>query len=246
MHFNLKRLFHFFVVLVLSLTIIYLPSHAQHRSGGMNADGNLLGGSKAGSGGGYIPTAGWTIAANGGFEKPLGDLKDTYKAAPTFGITLSKRTNHFILSAAVDYRQYEPIQSVYPIELEFMGQTTIIGSITINNFKGIGAYVGGAYEMLITPGSSFYIGLNGGYIFSSTTLTIDDGTTSESGSVKDNIPFISPKIGLNVAVTNRINLGVEARYSVGISKGNYNITTADTPTQSFKSVTGNLFLSYSF
>ena len=246
MRFKFKPLFYFFVIPVLSLLIISLPSQAQVRSGGMNADGNLLGGSTSGGGTAYIPTEGWSVALNGGYESPMANLKETYKAVPTAGIMLSKKMNHLILSGGIDYREYVPKEAVSPIELEYLGQTTTIGTITISNFRGVGAYVGAAYETLITPASSFYLGINGGYIFTLNTLIVDDGTDIQSSSVKTNIPLLTPKIGLNFAVTNRIGIGLEGRYTLGLAKGYYNVTMLDIPTQSFKSVAANLILHYNF
>ncbi|MGY3215453.1 hypothetical protein [Mucilaginibacter sp. HD30] len=246
MHFKFKRLFYFFVIPVLSLMVICLPSQAQHLSGGMNADGNLLGGSKRGSGGAYLPTEGWSLAANGGIEAPLGDLRDSYKSAPTFGLTLSKKTNHFILSLTTDYRAYQPKQISYPIEVEFNGQVIAAGEIGISNFTGVGAYLGAAYEWLITPSASFYAGLNGGYMFSKysfTTETLQDITVT---SQTNNIPFLGPKLGLNFAVTNRINVGIEARYSVSLAKTKVDEFFDAPITPDFKAYAGNLFLIYNF
>ena len=212
----------------------------------MNADGNLLGGSNSGSGAAYIPTSGLSIAVNVGYESPMANVKEAYKAAPTAGITLSKKMNHLIFSGGIDYREYVPKEAVSPIELEYLGQTTTVGTITISNFRGVGAYVGAAYETLITPASSFYLGVNGGYIFTLNTLIVDDGTDIQSSSVKTNIPLLTPKIGLNFAVTNRIGIGLEGRYTLGLAKGYYNVTMLDIPTQSFKSVAANLILQYNF
>jgi hypothetical protein len=173
-------------------------------------------------------------------------MREIYKGGPTFGVSLTKRVSHFILSGAVDYRLYQPIQASFPIELEFLGETTTIGTLTFSNFTGIGASVGGAYETSITPSASFYIGLNGGFIFSSHSLTVESDIDIQTETIKSNIPYIGPKIGLNFAVTNAINIGVEARYNLGLSKNNYNITTIDSPPDSFKSYAGNLFLTYNF
>lgn len=244
MQFRLKRPFHFVVPVVL-LTIICFSARAQRS--GMNADGNVLGGSKAGGGsGGYITTDGWSLAVNGGYEAPLGTLKESYKATPTFGLNASKKINHLILSGTVDYRAYKPIQSSFPIEVEIMGQSFIAGEITISNFTATGVYLGAAYEWLITPSASFYGGLNGGYMFSKysfITETPDEVSTISSSS---NIPFLGPKIGLNFAVSNNINIGIEARYSVSVAKAKVDETFELPFTPEFKAYAGNIFLSYNF
>lgn len=212
----------------------------------MNADGNLLGGSKKGSGGAYLPTEGWSLAVNGGYESPLGDLRDSYKSAPTFGLTLSKKANHFIFSLTTDYRAYEPKQVSFPIEVEVNGQVVTAGEIRLSNFTGVGAYLGIAREWLITPSASIYAGLNGGYVFSKYSFTVETPLDVTVESQTKNILFMGPKLGLNFAVTNRINIGVEARYSVSIAKTKPDDTFDAPITPDFKAYAGNLFLTYNF
>jgi len=230
--------------------IICKPSQAQHRSGGMNADGNLLGGSKRGGGGlGYLPTEGWALAVNGGYETPLGDLKQTYKAGPTFGLTVINRWKHFILSGTVDYRIYQPKIRTGIYEVEVNGQMVAAGEINFSNFNGLGLYLGAAYEVQITPGSSFYAGVNLGSIRSSYSYSY-----SKSQGVEFDVPetppstigYVGPKLGLNFALGNNIILGAEARYSFSVSGVSINSFDGTSSTEGFKSAAGNLFLAYSF
>jgi len=223
--------------------IICLPAQAQRRSGGMNADGDLLGGSSRGGGaGGYIPTDGWSLAVNGGYEMPQGDLKDSYKGAPTFGLTLSKRENHFIFSGTVDYRKFMPKEATTDLDPTQPGLATL----TISDFTGIGLYISGAYEFLITPGSSFYIGVNGGYIYSSSSAEVDSPFGGQFISNKTRIPYLGPKLGLNFAINNTINVGVQARYSLSVTGATFSSRADPSYTPGFGSVAANLFLIYNF
>lgn len=238
----------FFVVATsfLFFSFVFLTK-AQAQRRGYNADGNVLGGSNSGSGGlGYLPTDGWMIALNGGYEGPIGDLKEFYKGGPTFGISLMKRWNHFIFSGSVDYRMYQPKQSDFFFQYEYLGQVVSTGTISYSNFKGVGAYLGAAYEVLITPSASFYFGVNLGGIRSQYDFSATDGQLFDiSASEKSNIAFFGPKLGLNLALTNRIGLGAEARYSAGLAGAKYD-ETGEAVTKAYKSGAANLFLSYSF
>jgi hypothetical protein len=251
MHFTFKRLLYTFAIPVLSLMIICLPSQAQRRSGGLNADGNLLGGSSAGSAsGGYLPTEGWAVALNGGYETPIGTLKETYKAGPTFGLTVINRRNHFMLTGTVDYRTYQPKVSSGPFEVEVNGQLVAVGEVSLSNFNGLGLYLGAAYEVQITPGSSFYAGVNLGSIRSSYSYSFSSdypGIEFDDPEMPSStIGYVGPKIGLNFALGNRISLGAEARYSFSVSGVSINSFDGTTSTEGFKSAAGNLFLAYSF
>jgi|GEM_PF-1713163 len=248
MHFSFKRLFCFFAIPVLALLIICLPAHAQRRYGGMNADGNLLGGSTASSGSvAEIPTSAWSIAQNTGYETPLGDFKDIYKGAPTFGISVFKRWNHLIIGGTIDYRSYTPKASsvAYPVD---EANPNIIAAISYSKFTGIGAYVSAAYEVPIVPSASFYIGANLGSIFSkySYELTVGESYTEHGGGNYGQMPYIAPKLGLNFAVSNAITVGIEARYSLKYGGGSYNSREGGSVTQGFSSAAGNLVLAYNF
>lgn len=225
--------------------IISTSLQAQHRSNGMNADGNLLGGSNAGSGGAYIPTEGWAIAVNGGYETTLGELRDIYKAAPTFGLSLIERRNHFIFSLTADYRSFLPKQASFTFPYEVMGQT-INGEIIYGNFQGVGVYAGAAYQMLITPSAGFYIGANIGSVFSKYEYVATvEPYYSETGGESKKMNYVAPKIGLNFAVANSLTLGVEARYSLKFG-GTYNSRSGGSFSEGYNSVAGNLILAYSF
>lgn len=245
MHSALIKFFVAATSLLFFLMIFLLPAQAQRR--GINADGNLLGGSNSGGGGlGYLPTDGWMIALNGGYEGPIGDLKEFYKGGPVFGISLMKRWNHFIFSGSVDYRMYQPKQSEFFFQYEYMGQVVSTGTVTYSNFKGAGGYLGAAYEIPFTPSASFYFGVNLGGIRSQYSFSATDGQLFDiSASEKSNIAFFGPKLGLNLAITNNIGLGAEARYSAGLSGAKYD-ETGEATTKSYKSAAANLFLSYSF
>ncbi len=242
MHFSPKRYFYSFVVSVLVITASCTSLQAQRRVGGMNADGNVLGGSKSGSGPyGYITSHGWSVAANGGFELPLGDLRETYKGGPSFGGTLSKKINHNIISASVDYRVYDPKQSVFVDE-----SAGFPISLYYSSFSGLNAYLGVAHEWLITNSASFYAGFNGGYMITKFDMLIETPIGVEPYSQRSNVPFLGPKLGLNFAVSNRIIIGAETRYNFSIGKGNIGAAQGPDISASLKSVAANLSLNYNF
>lgn len=232
------------IVLALTLTLFLCCRQAQaQRRSGLNADGDLLSGSSAGSsGGGYLPTEGWSVSLNAGFEAPQGDLKADYKGAPTFGATVARRLNHFIFSATVDYRQLKPKQAVSEADPDQPG----LGTVTIGNFNGLGLYVGAAYEFLLTPGASIYAGLNGGYIYSSTNVEVESMGFSTSASSSTQVPYFGPKLGFNFAVGNNVSVGIQGRYSLSVTGVSANSRTGAYVTPGYGSVAGNLFLTYSF
>ncbi len=235
----------FISITLLSFTI---STYAQHRSIGMNADGNVLGGSRAGGGGGYLPTSGWALSVHGGYENPIGSITEIYKAGPSFGLSVINRRNHFILSGAVDYRSFVPKHRVLPFEIEFNEQVVASGEITLTNFTGLGVYLGAAYEFMITPGASFYAGVNLGAIRTDyyATYSGTEAETTEEDPTKSTTPYLGPKLGLNFALGNKISLGAEAKYTLGLGKIAFNSIDGTPTTQGFKSVAGNLFLTYSF
>jgi hypothetical protein len=230
-------------ILFILLVIIWSPSNAQRRNTpGINGDGDVLGGSSHNSGG-YTAQDGWLVSLNGGYESPLGDLKEIYKGAPTFGVTVRKRMGSLVYSGTIDYRKYKPKQSTFTYTDEDVYSYTA----TYGDYSGIGLYGGIAYELPLGGLVSIYGGVNGGYMITKYEMSMQDGEDvilSESASTS--AIYIGPKAGFNVAVSNNMSIGVEARYSLGVVGANYNSREGGSVTPGFNSYAGNLFLTYSF
>ena len=245
MHFHFYNRFNFraaFVIIVL-FTTISLPLYAQNGSRGINADGDVLGGSSYNSGG-YGLRDSWMIALNGGYESPLGDLKDIYKGAATFGLNVRKRMGNLVYSGTIDYRAYKPRQRSFAYTVDDVNYFTAAYS----NYTGAGIYLGIAYELPVSGLVSVYGGINGGFILTKFKLSgqDDDGSTYFSQSATDQTTYIAPKAGFNILVSENISIGIEAKYSIGIAGANYNTRDGGSVTRAFNSYAGNLFLIYSF
>ncbi|MBK0380743.1 hypothetical protein [Mucilaginibacter segetis] len=223
--------------------IIWSPSKAQHSSSkGMNADGDVMHGNSYNSGG-IIRQDGWSVALSGGYEAPLGDLKETYNAAPTFGATVTRRMGNVIYTGTADYRSYKPKQSEFPYTYDDVTYLTA----TYSNYQGIGLYAGIGYELPITGLLDVYGGINGGVMFTKYEMYATDGAYTDSYvSSSSKISYLGPKLGFNCAINRKISIGIEARYSLGISGASYNTRYGGSTTKAFNSYAGNLFLTYSF
>jgi len=228
-----------FALLIVSIS----TANAQRRrSAGINADGDLLGGSNhSSSSGSTAGEDGWAVALNAGYESPLGEVKELYKGAPTFGVSLIRREGNVLYSGTVDYRSYKPIQAT---ETENGGG----GEVTAHssNYTGIGLYLGIAYQVPL--GSlNVYGGVNGGFVQTKYDYSIDDGTTTyAAGSANTSTTYIAPKLGFNVPISGNISLGLEGRYSLGVVGANINSRDGGEITKGFNSYAGNAFLIYSF
>lgn len=227
---------------ILFVLLITICSTAKaQRSAGMNADGDVLGGSNHSSGS-YIMQDGWSVSLNGGYESPLGDLKEIYKGAPTFGVTVRKRMGSLVYSGTIDYRQYKPKQSTFT----YSDEDTYSYTATYGKYSGIGLYAGLAYEVPVGS-ASIYGGINGGYVITKYEMIMQDGDDLFlSQSASESAVYIGPKVGLNFPVSNNLGVGLEARYSLGIVGANYNSREGGSVTPGFNSYAGNLFLTYSF
>jgi len=228
----------FFLFVILSLT-----ANAQRNTPGINGDGDMLGGSSYNSGG-IIRQDGWSIALNGGYESPLGELKDVYKGAPTFGITVNRRVGNVVYSGTVDYRSYKPKQAEFLYNYYDQAFLTAVYS----NYRGIGGYLGIAYEVPISGLLDVYVGVNGGFMLTSFSMDAsdDEGYVGLSSSSSSSTSYIGPKLGFNCAVSSNFSIGIEGRYSLGFSGASYNSREGGSVTSSFHSYAGNLFLVFNF
>jgi hypothetical protein len=228
----------FFVLTLLS----YSPIFAQRRgSGGINSDGDMIGGSTHNSGG-FIREDGWGLSLSAGYETPNGDLKEIYKGAPTFGLTLTRRMGNIVYSGMVDSRMYKPRQDVYIYSEE--GFPDIYQAYS--KYRGIGLYLGVAYELPVTGFIDIYGGVNAGFVFTSFKAIASDGTTEVTASADTQVGYIGPKIGFNVAISNNISIGVEGRYGLAFSGGGYNSREGGSLQNGFNATSGNLFITYNF
>jgi hypothetical protein len=230
------------VIISLVFFLLICASVNAQSSRGMNADGDVLAGSNSSSGG-VVRQDGWLLAFNGGYESPLGDIKQSYKGSPTFGVSVMRRMGHLLYSATADYRSYKPLQSIT--------QTTYDGTnyygASFSNYRGIGLYLGIAYELPLSGDINVYGGVNGGFVMVSYKITIDDPSFSSTEEVSNaQSIYIAPKIGLNFMLSNSIGMALEGRYSLGTVGASYNSRTGGSTTPGFNSVAGNVFLTYNF
>ena len=128
------------------LLLMCLSVNAQ-KSRGMNADGDILSGSTHSSGG-FVQEDGWMLGVNGGYESPLGDVKQSYGGSPTFGINVLRRKERVLYSATLDYRSYKPLQDSSSVTYD----GTNFYNAKFSNYRGIGLYLGVAYELPLSGG----------------------------------------------------------------------------------------------
>ena len=237
---NLRNKLRFTTLLIALSLFVFSAANAQ-RTPGMNADGDVMSGSNSSSGG-TVRQDGWLLAFNGGYESPMGDLKDAYKGSPTFGLSVMRRMGNLLYSATIDHRAYKPINAVTQITYD---DENYYGA-TFSKYSGTGLYLGIAYEL--TAGDiNFYGGVNGGYILVSYKITVNDPNFSSTESVANaQSIYIAPKIGLNFMLSKSIGMALEGRYSLGTVGANYNSRTGSSTTPGFNSAAGNVYLTYNF
>ncbi|MEO7214094.1 hypothetical protein [Mucilaginibacter sp.] len=220
---------------------VYSAANAQ-RNRGMNADGDVLSGSNSSSGG-FVNQDGWMIGFNGGYESPLGEVKQSYQGSPTFGVNLFRRMGNLLYSGTVDYRSYKPLANAQQISYDDVDYYTA----SYSKLKGIGLYLGIAYELPISTDMNVYGGVNGGVVMVSYKITIDDTNFSSTEEVSNaQSTYIAPKVGLNFMLSRSLGMALEGRYSLGTVGANYNSRTGGSVSKGFNSIAGNLFLTYQF
>ncbi|TWR29318.1 hypothetical protein FPZ43_10190 [Mucilaginibacter pallidiroseus] len=222
------------------VTLISFNANAQ-RSPGMNADGDVLGGSTRSSS--AIRSDGWQAAINIGYESPLGELKDIYNGSPTYGINVLRKKDHLLFSGTIDYRNYKPKYA----DFSYIDEDGYYYSSKYSRYRGIGLYLGVAYEISFDGQFSFYGGLNGGFILTSYKSTINSDFYSGTYEVSNyRTNYVAPKLGFTYMLTNNVSIGLEAKYSLGVTGATYNTRDGGTTEKGFNSYAGNMFLTYCF
>lgn len=220
--------------------LLYSPVFAQR---GMNADGDVMSGSNRSSGSAERQD-GWMIAPNIGYESPLGDVKQSYDGSLTSGLSVMRRMGNVVYSGTVDYRAYKPKYA----NITYTDDGTTYFTSTFSKYRGLGLYLGVAYEIPVSPELSVYGGINGGLMLLSYKVELqgEDFSAVEEASF-GRTTYLGPKAGFNLSLNKVLSVGVEARYSLGVLGANYNTRTGDgNVTKGFNSYAGNLFLMYNF
>ncbi|RFZ82168.1 hypothetical protein DYU05_16240 [Mucilaginibacter terrenus] len=245
MHPNSPKRLAFATIFTLFILVVFTwsPANAQRRhTPGVGADGDMLGGSNHNSGG-VERSDGWGISLNAGYETPRGDVGDFYKAAPTFGATVTRRMGNVVYSGTIDYRSYKPKQAEFTESEE--GFEDVVTKYS--NYQGTGFYLGIAYEVPLTGLVDVYAGVNGGFVITKFDLSASDGSGSYvSVSGNTSVSYFGPKLGFNCAVGSNMSIGAEGRYGLGITGASYNSREGGSTVQGFSAISGNLFLTFHF
>lgn len=230
-------------ILVLSATFLSTATAQSRRTLGIGADGDMLSGSNHSSSSSFVREDGWMLALTGGYENPDKDLRDVYKATPVFGLTVTRAKNHWLFSGSVDYRSYQPKQSTFIVNDDYLGTY----NASYGNFRGIGLYAGIAYDLQINDIFDIYAGANVGSVFIKQIRAIQfaDGS-SESIELKNSLNYLGPKLGLNFAAGTNLAIGVEGRYGLDITGFNSNTRTGTEVYKGFSAASANLVLTYYF
>jgi len=229
-------------LLLSSLMVIILcfSANAQkHNNQGLTYGGGSNGGSYSGYG------SDWGITLNAGYDSPTGDLAQTYKGAPSFGLSLIHNIGDFTFSTSIEYVSYAPKQD--SIALDPTDPSAGYGSFS--HFSSIRVFAGAAYNIHINDAASLYFGVDLGSVFNTYTFDLNESSYGgDSGTASGSQSYIAPKIGVKFPISDNLDLGIEGRYNFMISSDSGSGDTFDAGYSStvFKSYSGNLTLTYNF
>lgn len=190
-----------FLVLMCLVLLVGVSAQAQHR--------NNQGLSYGGGGRGDNPGDGFGIAVNGGYDIPSGSLGTTFKAAPTFGLSLVDNFNGFTLTANVQLVTYKPkVDTLY-----YYAPNQTIGSLAWSDDKIMAYYLGAAYNFNVDEGVKFYLGLNLGIYSDKIAYHTQDIYENTPFSKTFNELYYAPKLGFTFAVNDNFSISPGARYN---------------------------------
>jgi len=225
------------LLLALAILSIHTTVNAQHHSNG----GLTYGGGSNGYGG----DSEWGISLMAGYDVPTADLATTYKAAPTFGISLIRNLGNFTFNATIGYVSYQPKLDTFYVDASDHSQ----GYIHYGNYSSIEFYAGAAYNIQVADGAKLYFGLNIGTYYTHLAYDSNDGSGDENDADGYNeASYVAPKIGVNFMISDNMSLGVEGKYNFQLSSSSGTGDAYDSgySTTVEKSFSGNVVLTYNF
>lgn len=191
----------------ISIIMSALEASAQHRHDAW---------ATFGGGGGGFSDSGYGLLFGAGYDVPAGDLGQTYKAAPAFDLAVVRYTGNFTFSTGLGYHAYQPKQATSTYN-DGMGDTS---SASYSNYTVISLYVGAAYNVMLGESSKLYFGLNMGTYFTHYSVNSSSAVLDLSADVSYENLYLAPRIGFEFPLSNRLSLGVEAKYNFFTPAGN--------------------------
>ncbi|RCH54181.1 hypothetical protein DJ568_12820 [Mucilaginibacter hurinus] len=211
----------------------YHQAYAQSGSPrGINYDGDAW--RADGTGGNNL---GWGVALNIGYDIPAHNLKETFKATPTYGVSILKTFKAFTFNLSAGYHAYNAKKETVAYFPEDPASPVYLQK----PLKVYAFYAGGAYNINLSE-MTFYAGANIGAYFTRSVYQQIDGVVRTTVTTTEQNVYFAPKLGLTYPVTEKVGLGVEGKYNFFIPRGQ--------PDQggliSYSSYAANIVLSYSF
>lgn len=154
------------------------------------------------------------------YDMPMGNLKFTYKGAPSGGLSFYINQGAGTAEIGLGYREYKPKQDTF----YYLVNNNDYGTATFSKFKTTMFYLGAAYNLSLSDAIKLYGGFNLGLYITKFSSTSTDAFVNAQDIVNENEAYIAPKIGLNLALTDNIHVKVQGAYNLfsPIGKAQYN------------------------
>ncbi|WP_221284649.1 outer membrane protein [Mucilaginibacter sp. SP1R1] len=237
-----KAAFLFKVILIGAFICCSVTAMAQRRSHAALTYG--------GGGGGTNFDSGYGVTFGFGVDAPLGNLKDVYKAAPAYDLSVVRFLGDFTVGLNLGYHVYKPkddVASAGDITIDGNADGTVTvdnGTTVFSNYKVYSAYASAVYNVDLSDDTRLYGGANIGlyvthYAFAFTT---DDGNYAVA-ELRDRNIYLAPRLGVIFALTENIGLSFDARYNFFAPTSN---TQYESSGSFYTSMAGQVGLTYKF
>ena len=186
----------------------------------------------------------WGISIIGGYDVPTGDMGTTFKAAPTFGVSVKHNYGDFTFNANIGYVSYKPKLDTFYYD----PTDKTAGYIKYDNFSSLQFYVGAAYNIAISDQAKFYFGIDLGSYYNYFSYVSNAGLGYDAASSSNEESYFAPKLGINFMLNDNLSLGIEGKYNFlfSSSSGSGDAYDYGYTTTTNKSYSGNLVLTYNF
>jgi hypothetical protein len=187
----------------------------------------------------------YSVELGAGIDVPLGNLKDSYKAAPYVEGIFSRDLGHFTISIGAGYRAFTPSQSTV---------TTPVGdgtdqTINIANFTSYQFYTSAVYNFDLSSNVVLFTGINLGSYITTYGASANSDNFAVSANQTEEEAYVAPKIGVGFKL-GAVQLNLSARYNLFYTGGYvaYDSTYGGYSNSGtlYQSIAGGVSVSYHF
>ena len=158
------------------------------------------------------------ISLTSSYEVPLGELKWIYQPGMSYALNVGRvketRVSRSTTGIEVGYLRFQPKDSVF----YYLLSEEEYGTIRYSNYQAIQLSLTLRHDFFLNDRVSLFVGAGVGYYYTFFTYLDDNSFVNTDAQVIEGRAGISPRVGVNVLLSESVGLLVQSKYNASIGQ----------------------------